>query len=673
MKRLISIVLMCNFVFAVFAHDFSAKVGNATYYFNYVSRTNKTVEITWQLISSTGTSSSYRIGSFSSNVVVPSHIEYAGNTYTVVAIDRAYKGSNITSISFPETIIEIKDNAFESCIALTTINLNNSVRKIGQYAFKGCTALETIDMPNSVTELGYQAFQGCSSLRNVRLSNSITTCGAGIFDNCTSLQNVYNLPSTLPKLFFNNCTSLESVFLPSDITEIPYYLFKGCTQLNSIYYEGTSTQWDEVLINYNGNDALRNATLIFNNEPLDNGVTFENNGITYIVTDILNQAVKITNGDKSYSDEMIIPTGIYRNGIFFNVVGFADEVWEDELYMNRILYEGSEERWNLMSISEKGRTELADSKFYFDYDSTKSELNYLYLDNLLASSNSLDSVSLKLHNTMLVTGFQFELEFPEGIMLLEDIAPYLSTKRTTTQKHGIFDVRRLSNGRYLFVCSSMSNSTFSGSDGEVAVIPLRIAESVQDGDYACILHNIAITDANANVERITKAQYILNVLTINTYRLSYMVDGIEYAYDSINNDSPVVMRPEPTLEGYTFSGWNKTITTMPMHNDTIYGTFSINQYQVSFTNYDGAELQSGMLDYGTMPAYTGATPIKPATAQYTYQFAGWSPEVATVSGDAIYTGGGNRIGRCYLHGSLRQHCEPVSSIVHQLRRCRVTE
>ena len=60
------------------------------------------------------------------------------------------------------------------------------------------------------------------------------------------------------------------------------------------------------------------------------------------------------------------------------------------------------------------------------------------------------------------------------------------------------------------------------------------------------------------------------------------------------------------------------------------------QYTMRFVDWEGTELQSGLVTEGETPSYTGATPTKAADAQYTYTFAGWTPEIAAVTGKATY-------------------------------------
>ncbi len=64
---------------------------------------------------------------------------------------------------------------------------------------------------------------------------------------------------------------------------------------------------------------------------------------------------------------------------------------------------------------------------------------------------------------------------------------------------------------------------------------------------------------------------------------------------------------------------------------------SIKKYTVTFVNYDGTELQSGLVEDGATPAYAGETPAKSATAQYTYTFNGWTPDIVAATAAATYT------------------------------------
>ena len=118
-----------------------------------------------------------------------------------------------------------------------------------------------------------------------------------------------------------------------------------------------------------------------------------------------------------------------------------------------------------------------------------------------------------------------------------------------------------------------------------------------------------------------------------------LIDTTSVAY----GETPTHADPskEATAEyTYTFSGWTPAITAVT-GEATYKATYTAtkNRYTVTFVNYDGTELLTAEYEYGTPAAdiKEPAEPSKPATAQYTYTFDKWSPEIADVTGNATYT------------------------------------
>ena len=67
-----------------------------------------------------------------------------------------------------------------------------------------------------------------------------------------------------------------------------------------------------------------------------------------------------------------------------------------------------------------------------------------------------------------------------------------------------------------------------------------------------------------------------------THLLIYIVDGEDYSRYVLKEGATIIPEAEPTKEGYTFSGWVGLPETMPDHDVTVTGSFSINSYLLTY-------------------------------------------------------------------------------------------
>lgn len=190
---------------------------------------------------------------FSGDYVIPSTVEYGGFTYTVTRIGEKafYHGSNVTSVTLPNTIISIGQEAFAGC-GITSLTIPESVEQIDYGAvsndynnpsislrtlyynarhaegsghtywpypnkplyygpfnlgsnceviignevehipdhFVSSSWIKSIHIPSNVTSIGEYAFRQCDSLRSIILPSGIYSIGTGAFDGVTKITTV---------------------------------------------------------------------------------------------------------------------------------------------------------------------------------------------------------------------------------------------------------------------------------------------------------------------------------------------------------------------------------------------------------------------------------------------------------------------------------------------------
>lgn len=143
----------------------------------------------------------------------------------VVGIGNA--GKKVTgAVTVKNGTVGIAEDAFSKGSDITSVTLPDSVKYLNAWAFTYCP-MTTVSLGKGQKVMGAQVFGGCKNLTSVVIPEGTTEIPSGTFVNCTSL---------------------TSVTIPKSVTKIGKFAFQNCPALKNITYAGTTTQWNQITV-----------------------------------------------------------------------------------------------------------------------------------------------------------------------------------------------------------------------------------------------------------------------------------------------------------------------------------------------------------------------------------------------------------------------------------------
>lgn len=203
------------------------------------------------------------VGYYSRTITIPDGIAIIG--------EDAFDGcSDLTEIILPKTLVTIEDGAFANCEGLKSIVIPEGVTEIGNRAFFGCESLREIKLPKTLVHIGGGAFWGCYILKEVELPEGLRSIYGAAFQQCGLVH--IEIPNTVTELLgafafcdrlktvvipdsvaivgasmFEACENLTEVTLFATVNKIESYSFMSCKKLKCIRFNGTKAQWKAIV------------------------------------------------------------------------------------------------------------------------------------------------------------------------------------------------------------------------------------------------------------------------------------------------------------------------------------------------------------------------------------------------------------------------------------------
>ena len=522
-----------------------------------------------------------------------------------------YDMSVLASITIPNSVTSIGGGAFSGCSSLTSVTIPNSVTSIGTDAFQGCSSLSSVTIPNNVTSIEAGAFSGCSSLTSITIPNSVTSIGSSAFDGCSSLTSVA-IPSSvtsIEKRTFRGCSSLTSVTIPNSITSIGESAFENCTSLTSITIGESVSKIGYSA--FSGCSSLTSITIPNSIRSIGDWAFRDCSSLTYIELlyiyivipdDALRGCINLT--------DIYVPCG---------GLAWMQQTWNDNLRQeNRLKYKPLP--YTVTTIATNGSVSVPQNQ-----------------------CDEMEVIAIPDYGYHFVQWSDGNTENPRSIELTKD------TVFSAEFAPNIYSFSASCNENYGSVQATNGNYEY--------LTELTISATANEG-----YHFVQWSDGNTDNPRtiiLSQDTSFTAEFAPNIYVITFMNDDStvisaqQYGYGQMPIAPEFPTKAATAEYTYTFAGWIPEIVAV-IGDATYKATFNAtkNSYSITWLNEDGSLIDQTTVEYGVVP--THADPIKENTAEYTYTFAGWIPNVVAVTCDATY--------RATFNGEVNMYSITTSAI-----------
>ena len=339
----------------------------------------------------------------------------------------------ITSVSFGENVNEIKESAFENCSSLKTVKINNTSMTIGINSFNGCNELTAVYFNGNA--LTWLSFKRSISDGNDRLENanahylknssekyfgplsytvtdsavSISFCDNGYVGALEIPEEINGYPVVeIADNSIRHCDYITEIFVPRSVKNIGDSAFYHCDRLKIAHLsEGVETIGDDVFSACRSWEALYIPSTVksIGSGNFYSGFVLDTIEVSpkseYFCTDEYGALYT-----KDYSELIRFPahgeendytinnkTKVIRDNAFayvedlsLLVIPMSVNKIEERAFqyskINYVGYEGTQEEWNQIDISEtafQGKDDIHDCfEFGKEYGTCGENITWVY-------------------------------------------------------------------------------------------------------------------------------------------------------------------------------------------------------------------------------------------------------------------------------------------------------